>query len=52
MMDTDDDEMTITPTETRDSLNLSRVEVVLPHFYLLGKIEVEITKIISGKETV
>ena len=52
LMDTDDDEMTVTLTETRDSLNLQRVEVVSLHFYLLVKIQVEITKINLCEETV
>ena len=38
LIDTEDDVMTITPTETRDSLNLLKVKVVLLHFYLLVKI--------------
>ena len=37
LMDTDDKEVTITLTENRDSLNLYKVEVVLPHFYLLSQ---------------
>ena len=53
LMDTDDnDEVTITPTENRDSLNLLKVEMVPSHFYLLVKIQVETTKIILGIEIV
>ena len=35
-MDTDKGE-TITPTESRNSLNLQKVEMILPHFYLLDR---------------
>ena len=51
-MDTNDEEVTIAPTETKDGLNLQKVEVVLPHFYLLVKIQVETAKIILGIEIV
>ena len=37
LIDTEDDLVTITPTETRDSLSLLKVKVVLLHFYLLVK---------------
>ena len=33
-MDTDQDEQTITPVETRDNSNLQSVKMILPHFCL------------------
>ena len=35
LMDTDEDEQTITPVETRNNLNLYKVKMIPPHFCLL-----------------
>ena len=51
LMDTDDD-VTVTLTENMDGLNLQKVEVVPPHFYLLVKIQVETIKLTLGMEIV
>ena len=34
LMDTDEEQLTITPTEAMDNLNLQEVKMVLPHFCL------------------
>ena len=46
------DGVTIKPTDNRDGLNLSKVEVFPPHFYLLVKIQVETIKLTLDMEIV